>query len=68
MTIRTASVVRPAWIKCQGPPILMFQSINSPPAGIMKQIPQWNDMLLLSSLWYRLLWVVVWPYLSMDAP
>lgn len=68
MIVRAASVVRLAWIKCQGPPILMFQSINSSPAGIMKQIPQWNNTLLLSNSWYHLLHAVIQPYLYADAP
>lgn len=68
MIIRTASVVGLTWIKCQWPQILMFQSINLPPAGIMKQIPQQNNMLLLSNLWYRLLYAVIRPYLYVDAP
>lgn len=32
----------------------MFPSINSPPAGIMKQIPQRKNMLLLNNLLYHL--------------
>lgn len=32
----------------------MFLSINSPPAGIMKQIPQRKNVLLLSNLLYHL--------------